>query len=31
MTKEEMLKKFNPYLIKINPNYSKNINWLRII
>jgi len=25
MTKEEMLKKFDPYLKKINPDYSKNI------
>jgi len=25
LTKEEMLKKFNPYLKKINPNYFKNI------
>ena len=25
MTKEEMLKMFDPYLKKINPNYSKNI------
>ncbi len=25
MTKEEMLKKFDPYLKRINPNYYKNI------